>query len=361
MSSLVRRALHPLYRRLETIVHPLRYLFLEVTSRCNLRCLHCGSDCGREPRAEELSTGEWLAVVDRLAERFDPREMILVVTGGEPLCRPELGAILERIQARGFAWGMVTNGWALTPRSLDALLARGLASLTVSLDGLAASHDWLRGVPGSFERALGAIRAAVGAAPRLPLFDVVTCANPRNLGELGELRALLQAEGVPAWRLFTIFPKGRARENGEVLLPPAGMREVLDFVAASRRERAPHGLRVDLSCEGYLPPALDRTVRDEPYFCRAGISIASILCDGAISVCPNVSRALVQGNVRRDDLAEVWERRFLPHRDRRWLATGACAGCRDFPRCQGNSLHLYDEQSGGPAFCSRDLVPLAPR
>jgi radical SAM protein with 4Fe4S-binding SPASM domain len=358
----VHRLLHPLYRRLETAVHPLRYLFLEVTSRCNLRCLHCGSDCGRTSRPDELTTGEWLALVDRLAARFDPRQMILVVTGGEPLCRPGLDLVLERIQARGFAWGMVSNGWGLSARTLDALLARGLASLTVSLDGLAPSHDWLRGVPGSFDRALGAIRAAVAAGPALAAFDVVTCANPRNLAELPAVRALLEGEGVPAWRLFTIFPKGRARENADVLLPPDGMRAVLDFVAASRRGRARDGMRVDLSCEGYLPPARDRAVRDEPYFCRAGISIASVLCDGAISVCPNVSRALVQGNVRTADLADVWERGFGPHRDRSWLRRGACASCGDFGRCQGNSLHLYDDEAGGPAFCSRDLVPLvAPR
>jgi radical SAM enzyme (rSAM/lipoprotein system) len=354
------RLLHPLYRRLETAAHPLRYLFLEVTSRCNLRCLHCGSDCGRTSRPDELTTDEWVALVDRLAARFDPREVLLVITGGEPLCRPGLAEILDRIHARGFAWGMVSNGWSLSARTLDALLARGLASLTVSLDGLAPSHDWLRGVPGSFDRALCAVRAAVAAGARLPAFDVVTCANPRNLAELPAVRALLQAERVPAWRLFTIFPKGRARDNAEVLLPPDGMRAVLDFVAASRRERARDEMRVDFACEGYLPPARDRAVRDEPYFCRAGISIASILCDGAISVCPNVSRALVQGNVRSDDLADVWERRFESHRDRSWLRQGACAECRDFGRCQGNSLHLYDEAIGGPAFCSRDLVSLAP-
>lgn len=354
------RLLHPLYRRLETAVHPLRYLFLEVTSRCNLRCLHCGSDCGRGERPGELGTDEWLGVVDRLAARFEPREVLLVVTGGEPLCRPGLDAILDRIHARGFAWGMVSNGWALDARNLDALLARGLASLTVSLDGLAPSHDWLRGVPGSFDRALAALRAAVAAGPRLAAFDVVTCANPRNLPELPAVHALLEAERVPAWRLFTIFPKGRARGNPQVLLPPDGMRAVLDFIAARRRGRARGAMRVDFACEGYLPPSRDRAVRDEPYFCRAGISIASILCDGAISVCPNVSRALVQGNVRTDDLADVWERGFRPHRDRSWLRTGACASCGDFGRCQGNSLHLYDEALGGPAFCSRDLVPLAP-
>ncbi|BDG01138.1 radical SAM protein [Anaeromyxobacter oryzae] len=351
-----RRALHPLYRRLETRVHPLRYLFLEVTSRCNLRCRHCGSDCDRTPRDGELSTDEWLAVVDRIADGFDPRTLVLVLTGGEPLCRPDLDRILERIHARGLAWGMVTNGQALGTAALRHLLGRGLQSLTVSLDGLRPSHDALRGAPGAFDRALRAIRAAAEAhaAGLLRFTDVVTCVHPANLDELHSVRALLEASGVPAWRLFPIFPRGRAREHPDLLLGPAELRRLLDFIAAARRP--PGALRIQLSCEGWLPPAIDRAVRDEPYFCRAGISVASVLCDGAIGACPSVSRALVQGNVRSDDLVEVWERRFAPHRERGWMRTGACAGCRDFPRCLGNSLHLWDGEAGATACCTRDAA-----
>ncbi len=357
MRGRLRDLVHPLYRRLETRVHPLRYLFLEVTSRCNLRCRHCGSDCDRTPREGELTTGEWLAVVDRIADGFDPRSLVLVITGGEPLCRPDLDDILARIQARGLAWGMVTNGQALGPAALQHLLGRGLRSLTVSLDGLRTTHDALRGGPGAFDRAIRAIRAAAEAHARgaLPFTDVVTCAHPANLDELLAVRALLEATGVPAWRLFPIFPRGRARQNEDLLLAPAQLRALLEFVAASRRRRT-GTLRVDLSCEGYLPPAVDRAVRDEPYFCRAGVSVASVLCDGAIGACPSVSRALVQGNVRTDDLVEVWERRFAPHRDRAWMRTGACAACADFGRCLGNSLHLWDAETGTIGCCTRDAA-----
>jgi radical SAM enzyme (rSAM/lipoprotein system) len=347
-SQRLRRLLHPLYRRLETSVHPLRYLFLEITQRCNLRCLHCGSDCGREPRPDELSTDEWLAFLAALAPRVERSRLLLVLTGGEPLCHPELDRLLQALGRHGFGWGMVTNGWALDPGRLRKLQACGLTSITVSLDGLERSHDWLRGRPGSFARA----RAAIGLLGRagLPFFDVVTCANPQNLEELPEIYALLARLDAPAWRLFSIFPKGRARGNAELLLPPEGFRRLLAFVAESRRNRP--GLRVDYCCEGYLPPALDARVRDEPYFCRAGIAIGSVLADGAISACPNISRSLVQGNVRADDLLEVWERRFQPFRDRRWMRQGPCQGCSHWRRCQGNSLHLWDEEAGQTGCCS---------
>lgn len=86
MQSKLRGWLHPLYRSLETSAHLLRYLFIEITQRCNLNCLHCGSDCGRETRLNELTTDEWLAFFRYLPQHFDRRQLVLVVTGGEPFC-----------------------------------------------------------------------------------------------------------------------------------------------------------------------------------------------------------------------------------------------------------------------------------
>lgn len=351
---LLRRVLHPAYRSLETTVHPLRYLFLEITQRCNLSCLHCGSDCTRDQQLDELSTAEWLRVLDHVADRFPSGSLALVLTGGEPFCRPELDEFLRRIRQHGLPWGLVTNGWALTAANVARVRDHGLMSMTISLDGLAASHDWLRGAAGAFERALAGIRHVVQASP--PLFDVVTCVNPRNLGELDRVLALLRAEGVPAWRLFTIFPRGRARGNPELLLGDDQLRALLAWIAARRRELAGQDFRLDLSCEGYLPAALDRQVRDEPYFCRAGISIGSVLCDGTICACPNVSRQLAQGNVRTDDLHDVWENRFQAFRDRAWMRRGPCTDCAEWRRCHGNSMHLYDDEAGHTGVCTFEAV-----
>jgi radical SAM enzyme (rSAM/lipoprotein system) len=353
MAGRLQRALYPLYQRLERRAVVLRYLFLEITQQCNLACRHCGSDCGSQGRVDELSPGEWVALLDRLAGQLDRRQVVLVITGGEPLCAPGLDEILAAVARHGFAWGMVSNGWALDRETLARLLDRGLQSLTLSLDGFADEHDWLRGRPGSFDRVVSAIRLA--AAARLPFFDVVTCVHPRNLAQLSGLRSWLAELDVPAWRLFSIFPRGRALRHPEVRLSDAQLRELLAWVAQQRNGKDGTRPLPQWSCEGYLPRELDRQVRDEPYFCRAGINIASVLCDGSISACPNIPRSLIQGNVRRDDLVETWEKRFAPFRDRRWMATGRCADCPDWKRCQGNSLHLWDEEQGATAICHRDI------
>ncbi|MDD5308064.1 MAG: radical SAM protein [Deltaproteobacteria bacterium] len=352
-SRALRRGLHPLYRSLETSVHPLRYLFLEVTRKCNLRCLHCGSDCGADPSGEELSTAQWLAFVDDLAVRFDPRRIFLVFTGGEPLCRAGIFDIMKRARDRGFAYGMVTNGFGLTAPHVRTLVDLGLMSATVSLDGGRESHDWLRGTRGSFERAMTAIRAL--CREDLRFFDVVTCVNPRNLTELPRVLDLLREAGVRAWRLFSIFPKGRARDNPELLLSCRQVKELLAWIGDTRRALEGSGFAVDFSCEGYLPPRVDRAVRSEPYFCRAGISIGSVLVDGSIAACPNIDRSLVQGSILRDDFKAVWDGRFEPFRVRDWMRTGPCTSCGQWSRCRGNSLHLWDGERGETALCHHRL------
>ncbi len=349
-----RKLLHPLYRKLETSVHPLRYLFLEITQRCNLKCLHCGSDCDSKPRDNELSTEEWLEFFAYLRDHTDTGKLVLVVTGGEPLCHPRFARLVQGMGDCGLTWGMVTNGHALNETNVAKVVSGGISSVTVSLDGLQQSHDWLRGVEGSFARATAGIRRL--AAAGLPFFDVVTCVNPRNLKELPDVQRVLADLGVRNWRLFSIFPKGRARENPELIMTPRQFSRMLDFIRQQRRELAGSDFSLSFSCEGYLPADLDRQVRDEPYFCRAGISIASVLCDGAISACPNISRSLVQGNIRTDDFVQVWDERFEPYRDRSWLRTGQCEQCGDWKRCLGNSMHLYDDEQGCTGVCTLELV-----
>ena len=344
-----RRLVHPLYRSLETDVHPLRYLFVEVTQRCNLACLHCGSDCGRDTQRDELTVEEWLGFFDRLRASFDPRRVVLVVTGGEPLCHPRLFELLERLRRNGQRWGMVTNGYHLDAGRLQRLVELGLESITVSLDGLQASHDHLRGRHGSFDRAVRAIEHLV--ATRMRRFDVVTCVYPRNLDELPRMLPLLRRLGVPAWRLFTIFPRGRARDNAALALSDHELRHLAAWTRAARARLARDDIRLNFSCEGYLPATVDRALRDEPYFCRAGISIGSVLCDGAISACPNITRALVQGNIRQDDFATVWNNRFQRFRNRSWMRTGPCVACAHWSRCLGNSMHLWDDTRGHTARC----------
>ena len=127
-------------------------------------------------------------------------------------------------------------------------MAAGMGAVTVSLDGLEASHDWMRGVPGSYARALRAI-GIIAAEPRLNA-DVVTCVNRRNLSELPEIYEILKGLGVKQWRLFTIIPIGRAAADPEMKLADSQFVSLMEFIQAKRQEGGP--MKVTFSCEGYL-------------------------------------------------------------------------------------------------------------
>ena len=188
--------------------HPLRQLFWECTLRCNLNCRHCGSDCKKTAGTKDMPLEDFLRVLDSVAKKTDPHRVKVVVTGGEPLMRKDLEECGREIYRRGFPWGMVTNGLFMTRERLDALMASGLHSAAVSLDGFATDHNWMRGNPHSFDRAVDAIRMMV-ETPDL-LFDVVTCVNKHSLLRLEEMKEFLIKLGVKRWRLFTIVPIGRA-------------------------------------------------------------------------------------------------------------------------------------------------------
>lgn len=347
---MLKEFLHRIYRKLEIKDHPLLYLFLEITRQCNLSCLHCGSDCraGTDP---ELSTDSWIRIIDYIHERFGSR-VTPVITGGEPLIHPDLFRIAGKLGSLGMRWGMVTNGMLLTRDILERLGQHGLVSMTVSLDGMTAGHEKLRNRTGSWKKAVEA--AAILGKSGLEFRDAVTCVYPGNIGELDDVAETLAGAGLNHWRLFRIFPLGRAKNNPELTLGPGDTRKMLEWIAVKKPELKKRGLNLNYSCEGYMPFSLDRAVRDAPFFCRAGVNIASILTDGNITGCSNNPSRFYQGNVLKDDFQYVWEKRFGVFRNRDWVKTGKCGACRDFGKCGGSSIHLWDNGSTAPEFCYLD-------
>ena len=282
----------------------------------------------------DMPKEDFFRVLDSIAAKTDPHEVFVVVSGGEPLMRADLEECGKGIYGRGFPWGMVTNGFALTPARYSRLLQSGLHSMTISLDGLQENHDWMRGRKNSFEKASKAIKMVVDS--KAIAFDVVTCVNRRNLSELPAIKEHLIGLGLKEWRLFSIFPQGRAAENPFLQLSNAEFRSMLDFIRETRKEGR---IKAGYGCEGFLG-RYEGEVRDHFYTCQAGVTIGSVLIDGSISACTSIRSDYHQGNIYRDDFMEVWEHRFLPYRDRTWMKSGDCAECKYWKWCEGNGMHL---------------------
>ena len=333
-----RDTLFRLFRAEETHLHELNYLFWECTTRCNLHCRHCGSDCMAASKDQDMPLEDFLTALDTIPRSRRPREFTVVLTGGEPLLRPDIAEVGRALRRRGVGWSMVSNGYFYDREKHRELMGAGMGALTISLDGLEAEHDWMRGRAGSFSRTVRAI--GIAAQERLINFDVVTCVNRRNLGQLQQIHDLLAQMSVKQWRIFTIIPIGRAKDDPDMHLTDAEFVSLMEFIK-EKRERKESAMNVTFSCEGYLG-RYERMVRQTPYFCRAGINIASVLIDGRICGCPNIDRDLFsQGNIYKDSLWEVWQRGFAPFRDRAWSRKGKCRDCPAFRNCLGGGMHNW--------------------
>ena len=333
------------FRKNEIHLHELVYLFWECTWRCNLHCLHCGSDCKKDSSVKDMPFEDFLKAILPLKEKYNSEKITIAITGGEPLLRedlPECGSLLRK---NGFRWGIVTNGYDYTPDVHSKLLGAGMGSITVSLDGMEQSHNWLRANNQSFQRAVTAINLVTSSA-RLNS-DVVTCVNQKNINELEEIKEFLISQKVKAWRLFTISPIGRAAKNDILSLTGQQLKQLMDFIVTARKDKR---IKTNFCCEAYLGK-YEQKARDTFFFCRAGIQIASVLIDGSISACPNIDRSFIQGNIYKDNMLDVWNNKFQIMRDRKWTKTGMCKNCKAFKNCHGGAMHLWDDKKDEIKTC----------
>ncbi|MDH6359176.1 TIGR04133 family radical SAM/SPASM protein [Parabacteroides sp. PF5-9] len=318
-------------------LHELRTLFWECTLRCNLSCIHCGSDCHVSAKQPDMPIADFLNVIDEITPYVEPNKVMVTFTGGEALVRQDLEQCGIELYRRGFPWGMVSNGLLLTEKRLQSLLAAGMHSVTISLDGFEEAHNWMRRHPKSFENALNAI--CMLAEEKEIVWDVVTCVNQKNFKDLKLFKEFLIEMGVKRWRLFSIFPVGRAAASTELQLNDEQFTWLMNFIRHCRQQGCIH---TSFGCEGFLGN-YEAEVRDHIFQCNAGVSVASVLADGSISGCPSIRANFHQGNIYKDRFIDVWEKGFKPFRDRSWTKKGECADCKMFRYCEGNGMHLYDD------------------
>ena len=306
---------------------PLRQLFWECTLRCDLKCRHCGSDCKMQDAQKDMPKEDFFRVLDGV---------FVIISGGEPLMRQDIEQCGAGIYQRGFPWGMVTNALHLTPQRFQGLMKAGIHSMTISLDGLEEDHNWMRGNTNSFQMVSQAIDMLVETEGFV--FDIVTCVTHRNYQKLDEIKEFLISKGVKRWRLFTVFPVGRAVLDPMMRLSNEEFRGVFEYIKKVREEGR---IRADYGCEGFLGN-YEGEVRNRLFSCQAGVSVGSVMADGSIAACTSIRADYNQGNIYENDFMDVWENRYMLYRNREWMRRDECADCKYFRYCQGNGMHLRD-------------------
>ena len=153
-----------------------------------------------------------------------------------------------------------------------------------------------------------------------------------------KFKEYLIGKGVPSWRLLDVFPVGRAAHDPQLMLTDEHFRQLMDFIADTRREGC---IRCAYGCEGFVGN-YEMEVRDYSFFCKAGITVGAVRIDGSISSCSSIRADYHQGNIYEDDFMDVWENRFEVFRDRDWMRRDECAECNMFRYCKGSGMHLRD-------------------
>jgi radical SAM protein with 4Fe4S-binding SPASM domain len=347
-------------RRLEVLPddHFPAYVVWELTLRCDQPCAHCGSRAGVR-REDELTTEEALRVVDELRAM---RAREVVVIGGEAYLHEGFLDIVRALCAAGIRATMTTGGRGVTRSLARQMKEAGMASVSVSIDGLAAQHDQIRKARGSFDSALSALEHLQDAG--IPT-SANTHVNRVNAPILEQLFELLASRGIRSWQVQITVPLGRAADRPQMLLQPYDLLDVVPRLASLKRRALARGILVMPGNNlGYFgvheallrSPHADGT--DHWQGCQAGKLVMGIESDGGVKGCPSLqSASYVGGNVRAQPLEEIWsdapELAFNRGRgtDELW---GYCARCPFAEVCKGGctfTAHALFGRPGNNPYC----------
>ena len=302
-----------------------RVLLAHITDRCNLTCAFCELP----HQARDLTLGQLAPLLDEAAGMGIRN---LVLTGGEPLLHPEFFAIAAHAKRRDFGINVTSNGWTLE-RDAARIGTTRIDSISVSLDGNEATHDALRGIPGSHARALAGLRALRREAPRVAL-AVYSVATNRNMQELGDVLALARSLDAdfnfwPVNNVPELYITSEADREAYRALADRLAGESEEF--ARRREYYETGLR-------YHAEGGDLTVRCLGLSDQVGLGV-----DGRVLPCCVWSEdTLSLGNALQHGLKTLLtSERAATLRER--LRAEGCRGL-----CFNHSLYEFSQTTGEP-------------
>jgi radical SAM protein with 4Fe4S-binding SPASM domain len=321
-----------------------------ITTKCNLKCKHCYSD-SVEAAPDELSTEEALRLIDDLST-WGIR--LLVIDGGEPLCRPDVLDIVKYATSKGIRTTIGSNGTLIDEAMARKMLDAGVRAVAISVDAADAStHDYFRGVTGAFEQTMRGLEAC--RATGLP-FQLNMVIRKETISQLDDMLDLAVDSGANAVELFDLVAAGRAkRESSKQLLDLNERKRAMEWLAEAQ-EDCPIVIRVP-ACPMYplllqqkgvqpkhFPPAMLQRI---PYWgrgCAAGMPMGYVMitCNGDVNPCMLLQINL--GNIREQGIISIWEdSSALAQLRERELLKGKCGGCSYRITCSGCRGRAYED------------------
>jgi AdoMet-dependent heme synthase len=318
----------------------------EVTRACALACLHCRADAIPRRNPLELSTSDGFRLIDQVRAFGDPPPLF-VLTGGDPMRRPDLAALVDYAASRGLTVALTPSGTAAVTRTrLAELRDAGLSRVAVSLDGPdATTHDTFRRVRGSYGWTMKIIDAVLELG--LPL-QINTTVGRLTYPHIRAIAAEMRGLPLSLWAVFFLIATGRGAALESITAEECeGLLHELHDMAAEvpfgiKTTEAPHFFRV----------AAQRRARNACAPVQAGQSLRAprsvndgngfLFIDHIGQICPSGFLPLPRGHVRGDDLVSVYRRDALFQRLRDPDALeGKCGRCEFRSLCGGSRSRAY--------------------
>jgi AdoMet-dependent heme synthase len=360
---------------------PPRLVFWETTAGCNLRCIHCRRvTLADQLTPQDLTTEESFKLVDQIAEMGG--RPILVLSGGEPLFRPDIYDIARYATDAGVTVALATNGTLIDDAVAQRIKDSGVQRISISFDGVdAETHDAFRGLQGSFDAAIRGFKALRKVGLPVQINTTVANHNKEQLEGMRQLAKDLDAIGL---HLFLLVPVGCGVQiTEEQMISASEYEQVLNWLYDVEQQEpdlqlkatcAPHYFRVMRTrraeerrngVERELPASHDRQINGHGGHpgmhaatkgCLAGTGVAFVSHRGEVFPCGYLP--VEAGNVRREHFGDVWQNSELFAQLRNPdLLEGKCGECQFNNLCGGCRARAYGMTGNYLAeepFCAYD-------
>jgi radical SAM protein with 4Fe4S-binding SPASM domain len=320
-----------------------------VTRECNLKCSHCYINAADQKLGNELTTEEGKRLIDQICEVSRP---LLILSGGEPLLRPDVYELIEYGSSKGLKMGLGSNGSLIDDVVAKKLKEAGITTVSISLDShIAAQHDDFRGVIGSWEKAVNAIKVL---HDNNILVQVNTSLTHDNYDQIDDIMRFSESIGVENFHLFFLVPTGRG-----VKLDDISPQKYEHMITTTFAKVQKYRLNVRPSCAPQfmrIAQSMGLDMRQWIRGCIAGMYYCRIYPNGDITPCPYLPVKV--GNVREKSFKEIWQNddMFKKLRDPHTL-TGKCGKCDYKMLCGGCRARAYGLSADFIDYCGDLHVP----
>ncbi len=314
-----------------------------VTRKCNLKCSHCYINAASGEYTDELNTEESKRLIDQISEVSRP---LLILSGGEPLLRKDVFELIQYGTQKGLRMGLGSNGALIDNDVAKKLKEAGIKTVSISLDSpVPEHHDEFRGVKGSWQKAVNAIKAL---RDNDVLVQVNTTLTQQNYNEIDDIMSLAEKLGVENFHLFFLVPTGRGKKIADIT--PAMYENMIKTTFA---KTARHKLNVRPSCAPqFMRIAKDMNLDMRQWIrgCIAGLYYCRVYPNGEITPCPYLPVKL--GNIREKSFKDIWFNSdiFKALRDFNTLK-GKCGACEYRSLCGGCRARAYGLSSDFIDYC----------